>query len=101
MELEKTCNAKFRTNDDVNQWLVRYWQLGEGNFYPKNIKKNTLCIDITDSTCRQICDMIGEQKLEILCINDSSDVTDFKKCKFDIQQSFEKILPDKSAFEKF
>jgi len=98
--LDRTCSNKFRTNNDVNQWLIRYWQLASGKFEPKNIKKNTLCIDITDESVGHIHDMISEQKYEIICLNDSADIRDFEYCKTNIQAAFEKIMPEKSAFEK-
>lgn len=99
-KLHQTSISKFRSNDDVNQWLIRYWQLAEGNFYPKDIRKNTLCINITDSNSEQISRFIDEQQYEIICLNDSTDIRDFEKCKSDIQKGFEKILPEKSSFEK-
>ena len=32
--LNDTCTHKFRDRRDVNQWLIRYWQLVKGNFAP-------------------------------------------------------------------
>ena len=32
--LDSTCRHKFRTRRDVNQWLMREWQLCEGDFIP-------------------------------------------------------------------
>src|SRR5690625_11964 len=30
--LRKTSRSRFRTKENVNQWLMRYWQLASGNF---------------------------------------------------------------------
>lgn len=97
--LEKTCMSKFRTNNDVNQWLIRYWQLAEGNFKPQNIKKNTLNSDIDATTINGICNSIKSQHYDIICINDSVEITDFEQYKKSLQDSFEYILPEKSSFE--
>ncbi|MFR9165607.1 MAG: Stealth CR1 domain-containing protein [Dysgonomonas sp.] len=98
--LDETSKRKFRTNNDVNQWLTRYWQLAEGNFHPKNIMEKTICLDINDDTCERICNDIRSQKYEIMCLNDSLNISDFEECKRQIKNSFECILPQKSSFEK-
>lgn len=97
--LDKTCQMKFRTNEDVNQWLVRYWQLAEGEFIPYNTRKRGLTMDITDNTLPLISEYIANQHYDIICINDSDEIKDFEKAKIVLQKSFEKILPDKSSFE--
>jgi len=97
--LKATCKNKFRTIEDVNQWLMRYWQLAEGKFVPRNIKKDTLCIDINNSTIEHICNAIENNTYEIICINDSDDITNFEEIQAKIQNSFEAILPEKSSFE--
>lgn len=33
-ELDNTCKHRFRSRDDVNQWLIRYWHLAKGKFVP-------------------------------------------------------------------
>ncbi|MDR1809686.1 MAG: Stealth CR1 domain-containing protein, partial [Prevotella sp.] len=65
--LDATCRRKFRTNEDVNQWLIRYWQLAEGCFHPVDNIRNTLCIDITGSNMPSICNAITQQKQAMLC----------------------------------
>lgn len=100
-KLHQTCSAKFRSNEDVNQWLIRYWQLAEGNFQPKDIRKNTFCINITDDNSEYISKLISEQQYEIVCLNDSAVIQNFEMSKKNIQKGFEKILPQKSSFEKF
>lgn len=97
--LDATCKTKFRTNNDVNQWLIRYWQLAEGKFTPYNIKKRSLCLDINDQTIEKICNTIETHSYEMICINDSGEISDFELMKTMIQNSFEKILPKKSSFE--
>ena len=48
---------------------------------------------------RQIHDVLRNQKCKILCINDTENIGDFRQQKRNIKDSFESILPEKSAFE--
>lgn len=98
-ELDATCRNRFRTNDDVNQWFMRYWQLAEGKFIPYDVKRDSLCKDISDSTIDEICSIIENQTCQMMCINDSPSISDFESVKMKINNSFEKILPQKSSFE--
>jgi len=97
--LDETCLRKFRTNDDINQWLIRYWQLAQGLFTPYNTKKKGLTLDICDKSLNRITQYITNQSYDILCMNDSNDIEDFEKAKSSLKDSFEKILPQKSSFE--
>lgn len=46
--LERTSANRFRGNDDVNQWLFRYWQLVEGKFIPTNVNRDSKFFDLPD-----------------------------------------------------
>lgn len=98
--LDQTCRSKFRTEKDVNQWLIRYWRLAEGEFYPKNIRENTLCTDINRETYQNLCDSIKNQSYDIMVLNDSEDIEDFEAYRNKLEEAFESILPEKSSFEK-
>ncbi len=101
--LEKTSTSKFRSCNDVNQYLFRYWQLAKGKFIPvsmKDTKYVTLSMELLRSG--KIGKMITSQKLSMLCLNDSDSIqtkTEFEEAKQIIRDAFEKILPDKSGFE--
>lgn len=97
---DKTCRSKFRTNENINQWLIRYWQLAKGDFTPYNTVKNSLNIDITDVTIPDICRFISNRSYEMICINDSTNISDFENTKALLTESFQKILPVPSGFEK-
>ena len=34
--LSQVCEHKFRDDKDVNQWLMRYWQIASGYFEPRS-----------------------------------------------------------------
>ncbi len=97
--LHKTCSSRFRTSDDVNQYLMRYWQLVKGEFIPLNVFNDSLYMSINDESISEIKQMIESQKKAILVLNDDG-VSDFDYAQRAINESFEKILPDKSCFEK-
>lgn len=97
--LNQTCLNKFRDGRDVNQWLVRYKQIAEGNFiprYPRYGKTYNITNDNED-----ILTALKSKKDKIICINDNNmeEVLDIKKEKMILSESFEKIFPNKSSFE--
>lgn len=96
--LHKTCLHKFRTNEDVSQYLFRFWQLASGNFCPINTRKDTEQITINKNNLSEIKRIITSQSKNIICLHDESN-TDFEFCKQEIINYFEEILPNKSSFE--
>ncbi|QGL32744.1 glycosyl transferase [Escherichia coli] len=96
--MEKTCFSKFRSNQDVSQYLVRYWQLVKGVFNPKNTMKYASYNVLSNSSLYEIKKVIEKQKKQIIIINDGDDI-DFNYAKLELEKSFELILPEKSSFE--
>lgn len=96
--LDDTCRRRFRSKLDVNQWLVRYWQLARGKFYPigRHYKGDVFELGRNNE---ELYETILRQNLRIVCINDNAGL-DFEKTKAAIRQSFQQILPDKSSFER-
>lgn len=97
--LDKTCLSKFRESDNVNQYLMRYWQLVKGDFYPLNVFNDSRYIGLTDDTIDYIRESIERQDKSIIVLNDDG-VSDFDYAQKAINDSFQKILPEKSQFEK-
>lgn len=95
--LEEMSNNKFRTKDDYNLWLFRYWQLLTGKFKPKSYKRCKY-YDLENDNSRFVKNVINK-KYNMVCINDSNINLDFEKVKQEIIDMFEKILPEKSEFE--
>ena len=102
-EFENTSSHKFRDKTDITQYLVRYYQLLSGDFSPRKSSFGK-CFDITDDNkntiVNHILNHILNHKYKTICINDSNTNFDFEKAKQDINNAFEKILPEKSSFEK-
>ncbi|MDO4748927.1 MAG: stealth family protein [Eubacteriales bacterium] len=96
--LDKVCQSKLRTKDDINLWCVRYWNLLSGNFYPKKPSGrlfHTTSLDYSN----EAVEYIKKQKGKVACINDTEEEMNFEIHKKMIIEAFEEILPEKSAFE--
>lgn len=96
--LDETSKNKFRSKYDVNQYLFTNWQMLSGNFVPRKCSIGKFFLIQDDN--KKIIDSIVKQKYKMICLNDNSEINDFEKTKKEIIAAFEKILPDKSSFEK-
>lgn len=95
--LDDTCSCRFRNQTNVNQWLMKYWQLAEGNFYPRK-KKFGMYFQIKDDTS-EIIEAIKAEKYEVICLNDTDAANNFDKIRDEICMAFEEKFPQKSRFE--
>ena len=95
--LEKTTIHKFRQNDDVTNWLFRYWRYAKGNFVP--CKSRGRFMEISESSMKEIEDVILNQREPMVCLNDSDPKMNFEKLKNELIKIFDKLLPNKSTFE--
>lgn len=96
--LNETCSHRFREMTDVNQWLFKEWQIASGNFYPRTTKigKNIPAYKIDAAV-----DCIKNQKAKMMCLNDTEMTNgQFEKCVDLVNLAFQRILPEKSYFEK-
>lgn len=95
--LNNTSKHKFRRNEDVNEWLMEYWQFMKGEFYPNKISFGKR-FDLKNDN-KDIINAIKNNKYKIICINDSDIDCNFEKAKKEIITVFEEKLKDKSSFE--
>jgi hypothetical protein len=101
--LDNTCLNKFRGVNDVNQWVCKEWQIASGNFMIRNIKfGKSFYIDRDGIKVKnEIIKYIKKQKGCMISINDGPmSNQEFNELLKDLQISFEKILPERSSFEK-
>lgn len=89
---------KFRGENDVNQYLIRYWQLCTGNFVPRRTLGKPYLVTIRNY--KSVASDIAEQKYRMISLNEDCTSEEFEIIKAEINSAFEKILPDKSSFEK-
>lgn len=96
--LDKACSTKFRNFECINQWLVRYWQLCEGNFIPRKTLGKSFTVKIDN--CHDIGNVIRHQKQQMICLNEDCNEEEFEIIKKIINDSLKTLFPIKSTFEK-
>lgn len=97
--LEQCADHRIRSKSDLTHWLMKCWQICEGNFSPRRTSWGhhyELWEDETDRISREI----ERQKYRAVCLNDSKTEIEFEKVRQKLADSFERILPEKSQFEK-
>ena len=97
--LTQVCSHPFRHKGDVNQYVLREYQKLSGEFIPKNVQKLCGYYDVEKNNDRLVQTITGQKK-KMICINDSNHEIDFEKAKQEINRALEKILPERSLFEK-
>lgn len=96
--LDSTCRDKFRSSSNVNQWVCLWWQVASGRFAPG--MTDNLVTGISPETIDFLCRAIEGQENHMVCLNDPEEEVDFGALSERLQASFEKLLPEKSEFEK-
>lgn len=89
---------RFRSYNDVTQYMVRYWQLCKGDFYPRRTLGKCFYVDMNNY--KYVAEGIRTQKWQMICMNENCEGEEFEKIKIEIAEAFETILPEKCSFEK-
>jgi len=100
--LDRTSCSKFRNNNDVSQYLFRYWQLVKGKFIPVSFSDSFSTSIRSTKSAYLIADIIRKKRYRLFCINDAFELDnegEFQNAKEIINKAFEEILPEKSKFE--
>ena len=98
--MDKTSRNRFRSDDCVNHWLVCAWDMVSGRFYPANEKRRGQQIILWSDNSSQTCDIITRQLFPQLCISDKVDTPNIEHYFSEVSKAFDKLLPEKSSFEK-
>ena len=97
--LDKTCSHRFRDfKNDVNQWIMKEWQICKGNFAPRNINCGKLLTIETSEDAVKAVKVLKRNKYKMICINDHVQGSE-KDAMNTIIQAFDSIFPDKSQYE--
>lgn len=99
--LDETLKTRFRSINDVSQYLFRYWDMAQGNFYPAPLKKLGKRYDLGLKS--PVFDVIKNRSLNMVCLQDPEDCDSeevFSQVKSRLISAFETIFPEKSSFEK-
>lgn len=86
--LDSTCMDKFRKTGNVNQWLMKFWQLAAGNY---TVRRDSFayCYHVKEYNYPDLCRDIPSQKHNMICINDTAETTDFEVKKQGVIDAFE------------
>lgn len=95
--MDTSCKNRFRNLTDITQYLIRYFQLASGKFYPR--KYNYGKAFNLDNENKYIIKELEKRKYKIVCFNDSGKVTDFEASKRILNDYLEKRFPEKSKYE--
>lgn len=97
-QLNKTISHKFRSNEDLNIFLYRYFQLLSGDFVPRSVKFGQY-YGINDDFDQIIVD-IKQAKHAAIVLNDQESIDNFDAMKLELHHALELRYPQKSTFEK-
>ncbi|MGN0536370.1 MAG: Stealth CR1 domain-containing protein [Acutalibacteraceae bacterium] len=97
--LDKTCMDKFRNPSNCNQWLMKFWQIASGKALPRSMKIGQ-CFHIKDRNFQELLDALSQGRYKLVCVNDTVNTANFEQQKQQVMEAFEKLLPEKSSFEK-
>lgn len=97
--LEETCSHRFRNQEDLSQFALKFWQLLSGHFSPYNKRAfgKVFCVG---TELDEIVRAITTGQYRAICLNDGGDVADFDACQKRLAGAFECVLPEKSSFER-
>lgn len=95
--LDSTCKNKFRSKEQVNQYLIRYLQLVSGNFTPIYVSGEYFTL--SNAKMDYIHDALLKPKHSACCINDDPTGDDFNLLQSSAKKLFEVAFPRKSTFE--
>ena len=95
--LHYASKQKFRTWSDHTEWLMRDWQLATGKFTPYMRRGKYIALDAPKEELKKA---LLSTKHPIVCLNEGEKEVDFLSRRSYVQALFQRVLPEKSAFEK-
>lgn len=96
--LHYASKQKFRTWSNHSDWLMRYWQLASGNFVPY-VRQGGRAITLSEPK-EIIQKTLLSTKSRVICLNEGDRTVDYISQRAYLKKLFERVLPQKSAFEK-
>lgn len=97
--LDNTCKNKFRGLNDVNQYVMSYYNICKGEFVPRRADVSKYYVVGQDE--HLLREDLLKEKHKLICINDDpGEIRDIQRIRENLIAVFEKKLPNKSTFEK-
>lgn len=97
--MSRSSSCRFRSDNQVNQWLLCAWNQAKGSFYPAHKKDLGLFINYSEENTTWIKECILSHNTPLICLNESENSIVSDSLTATIFQAFDSILPNKSSFE--
>lgn len=97
--LERSC-SRFRSDIDLNQYIIRYWQFASNKFYP--LKRKGIAYQLyNQDILTDLQKVLLEERYNSVCINDTtySSEEDYILASKIVRECFDKKFPNISMFE--
>ena len=100
--LHESSLHRFRTPKDIIHQVFSIWAMLEGDFNAVGKEYHGKVFSAQIKDAEEIVDTIINKKYRMICINDSERLSraDYLVLKEEIRKAFEKVLPEKSQYEK-
>lgn len=98
--MDATSKSRFRSDSQVNQWLMIAWNLVKGSFFPICEGKRGVDINICTKTIEAIRNKIEQRSVPQLCLNDTEENDNPEYCFQIAAQAMASVFPEKSGFER-
>lgn len=95
--LEDTLTHRFRSNDDYNIYLFRYFQLLTGKFAPRSTNFGKY-YNLSNNNAIPIHD-IERGVHKVMVLNDQDDIDNFELVKLELLKTLQQRYPKESQFE--
>ena len=57
-------------------------------------------VTLDDDGIDAVCDAVRTQRYRMICMNDSTDISDFDRMSRRLCEAFEAVFPEKSSYER-
>ncbi len=95
--LEQSSKNRFRSREDINHYVFRYWRLAKGEFCPA--KPNCAYLTIGQDSMESIERALHDPKYKVVCINDDPSNIDFEAEQKKMHDILQTAFPEKSSYE--
>lgn len=96
--LDKVSKNQFRHSSDLSQCIVRYWQLCEGDFVPQKSEGKPYLV--TFDNYKEVAGAIDNKVSQMICLTEDCTPKEFLIIRETINESLDRLLPEKCSFEK-
>lgn len=96
--LDRGSRDHFRGYADVTQYLIRYWQICSGEFYPRRTLGKVLFPDI--DTYGEVVDVIRNGSEQMISFNENCTREEFLVIKRAVNEALEERFHGKCSYEK-